>query len=113
MEDNGKRYDVVFYGSTKMLGGGLVNNPKYPNRDADYLETFRILKSLPCDVFLGAHGSFYGLQPKYDKLVAGASANPFIDPEGYRRYVTLAEDAFLKTLAKEKEESGANSSPAP
>jgi len=50
---------------------------------------FRILKSLPCDVFLGAHGNYYGMEAKYARMKEHA-ANPFIDPEGYKSYVPNA-----------------------
>jgi metallo-beta-lactamase class B len=62
---------------------------------------FRVLKSLPCDVFLGAHGNYYGMEAKYARMKEGA-ANPFIDPEGYKNYVTEREQTFLAELAKQK-----------
>jgi metallo-beta-lactamase class B len=63
---------------------------------------FAVLKSLPCDVFLGAHGDYYGLQAKYPKL--GHGANPFIDPEGYKSYVAEREHAFREELKKQSEQ---------
>ena len=57
---------------------------------------------LPCDVFLGSHGVYYGMAEKYQKLQAGAAVNPFIDPAGYRAYVDRAEKDYLDQLAKEK-----------
>ena len=61
---------------------------------------FRVLKSLNCDVFLGAHGDYYGMQAKYAKL-GKSEANPFVDPEGYRAYVNEKEQAFRAELAKQ------------
>ena len=37
-------------------GCGWSDNPKYPEMAEDFAKTFRVLKSLPCDVFLGPHG---------------------------------------------------------
>ena len=34
----------------------LVDNPDYPAIAQDYEKTFVVLRSLPADVFLGAHG---------------------------------------------------------
>ena len=48
--------------------------------------TFRTLKSLPCDVFLGAHGGYFGMEAKFARMKPGG-ANPFVDPEGYKSYV--------------------------
>jgi metallo-beta-lactamase class B len=67
----------------------------------DYEKTFRVLKSLPVDVFLGAHGDYYGMPAKYEKLKPGA-ANPFIDPVGYKAYITNREAAYRKELARQQ-----------
>jgi metallo-beta-lactamase class B len=61
---------------------------------------FRVLKSLHCDVFLGAHGSYYDLEAKHAKLSA-AGDSPYIDPEGYRNYVAHREQAFLSELQRQ------------
>ena len=62
---------------------------------------FRVLKSLPADVFLGAHGSYYGMEAKYAR-VKEDGPNPFIDPEGYKSYVAEREHAFHMELEKQK-----------
>ncbi|HSS15183.1 MAG TPA: hypothetical protein VLL04_14890, partial [Rhizomicrobium sp.] len=78
-----------------------MGNKKYPGIAKDYEKTFRVLKALPADVFLGAHGDYYGLDVKYPKLKPGAP-NPFIDPAGYKAYIANREDAYRKNLAKQK-----------
>jgi len=70
--------NVVIVGSPNVNDGyKLVHNTKYPGIIADYQKTFQVLQSLPCDVFLGAHGAYYGLDAKYPKLKAG-NANAFV-----------------------------------
>lgn len=101
VKDRGKSLDVVFVGSTSAPGYKLVNNPGYPGIVADYEKTFRLLKSLPCDVFLAAHGSFYGMLTKAKQLEQGPKANPFIDPAGYRQYLNQSEKSFRKLLASQ------------
>jgi len=97
----GKIYDVVIVGSPNVNPGyRLVNNALYPEISDDYARGFRVLKSLRCGVFLGAHGSYYGLEQKYAKLSAGVT-NPYIDPEGYKNYVADREQAFLSELQKQ------------
>src|SRR5262249_58093786 len=60
--DAGKTYDVVIIGSPNVNPGyRLVDNADYPEIADDFATTFRVLKSLPCDVFLGAHGGYYGM----------------------------------------------------
>jgi metallo-beta-lactamase class B len=97
-----KTYNVVIIGSPNVNAGyKLVNNPLYPQIASDYEKMFRVLKSLPCDVFLGAHGNYYGLEAKYARMKEGA-ANPFIDPEGYKSYVAEREQTFRAELAKQQ-----------
>jgi metallo-beta-lactamase class B len=77
--EGGKTYDVVIVGSPNINPGyKLVHNRDYPQIAADYERMWGVLKSLPCDIFLGAHGGYFGLQEKYALLKDGA--NPFIDP---------------------------------
>jgi metallo-beta-lactamase class B len=102
--DGGKTYDVVVIGSPNVNPGfQLVDNKDYPEIADDFAKTFQVLKSLPCDVFLGAHGDYYGMLAKYERLKQGADKNPFVDPEGYRAYVELKEKAFREALAKQRE----------
>ena len=99
--DAGKPYNVVIVGSPNVNPGyKLLNNAAYPQIAQDYQQMFRVLKSLPCDVFLGAHGSYYDMEEKFAHLSQG-SANPFIDPGGYQHYVAEREQAFLDELRKQ------------
>jgi len=105
VSEAGKTYDVVIVGSPNVNPGyKLVNNPRYPEIARDYERGFRVLKSLPCDVFLGAHGNYYGMEAKYaqmpERLKAGG-ANPYIDPEGYKSYVAEREQTFRSELQKQ------------
>ena len=101
--DAGKIYDVVFVGGTSINPGvRLVDHPTYPGIAEDFKKTFQTLRSLKCDVFLGAHGDYYGMVEKYNRMEKGAQPNPFIDPAGYRAYVDAAESHFLDQLSAEK-----------
>jgi metallo-beta-lactamase class B len=98
-----RTYDVVFAASTTVLSGvSLTNNPKYPEIAEDYAKTFRILKSLPCDVFLSSHASFYDGLAKADRLRKGAKENPFVDPKGYKNYVSRMERKYQEQLRRER-----------
>jgi metallo-beta-lactamase class B len=91
---DGKTYDVVIVGSPNVNPGyKLVNNAAYPEIAQDYERAFRVWKALPCDVFLGAHGAYYGMAEKFARMKDGA-ANPFVDPEGYKSYIAERESAF-------------------
>lgn len=103
VKEGDRTRDVVFVCSATILPGvSLTNNPKYPNVAKDYARTFRVLKSLPCDVFLAAHASFYDGLAKAEALRKGAQENPFIDPKGYRAYVERKEKDYLAQLQRER-----------
>jgi metallo-beta-lactamase class B len=101
INEAGHSYDVVIVGSPNVNPGyELVNNVRYPEIADDYARGFGVLKSLPCDVFLGAHGSYFEMESKYSRLSAGG-ANPYVDSEGYKKYVMDREQAFLSELRKQ------------
>ena len=101
VRENAKAYNIVIVGSPNVNPGyKLVGNPEYPTIAQDYEQTFQTLKSLPCDVFLGAHGGYFGMEAKFVRMKAGG-ANPFVDPEGYRSYVEEREKAFRAELANQ------------
>jgi len=103
VEDAGKTYDVLILCSVGVNAGvQLVGNKAYPQIADDYMRSFKILRTLPCDVFLGAHAAFYGMQEKYAKL-GKSETNPFIDPAGYRTYLDTMEKTFLAKLAEQKD----------
>ena len=73
VNEGGKKYNVVIVGSPNVNPGyKLVDNAKYPQIATDYERMFRVLKSLPADIFLGAHGAYFGMEAKYARLKDGA-----------------------------------------
>jgi len=99
--EDGKFYNVVIVGSPNVNPGyKLVHNSAYSQIAQDYEHTFQVLKSLPCDIFLGAHGGYYGMTAKFERL-GKDKANPFIDPTGYKDYIADREQAFRAELAKQ------------
>ncbi len=100
--DRGKAYNVVVLGSPNVNPGyKLVDNKAYPEIAEDYERMWRVLKSLPCDIFLGAHGSYFGLEEKYALMKEG-SPNPFVDPSGYKKCIAQKEQDFRAELARQK-----------
>src|SRR3954454_25160398 len=103
VEDGGKKYHVVVIGSPNVNPGyQLVENKDYPEIADDFAATFETLKGLPCDVFLGAHGSYYGMVERH-ALLKKQKTNPFVNPQGYKDYVAAKERAFRKTLAEQQD----------
>jgi len=106
VRDGSRTLNAVIVGSPNVNPGYiLVGNKNYPKIADDYVKTFAVLKSLPCDLFLGAHGAYFGMKAKYEKMKAGGP-NPFIDPDGYRAYVAEREDTFRKEWARQQQNPG-------
>ena len=106
VQDSGKTYDVVIVGSVNVNQGYmLVGNKYYPEIADDFARTFKILQSLPADVFLGAHGDYYGMEAKYARMKTGGP-NPFIDPDGYHAYLSERQRAFEAEWEKQKVTAG-------
>jgi metallo-beta-lactamase class B len=100
---DGKIYQVLFFSSVSIAEPTpLLSNPDYPGIADDFAATFKKLKTLPCDIFLAPHADQFGLAGKLTRLDAGATPNPFIDPDGWKKFLTNAENTFLKQLAAEK-----------
>jgi metallo-beta-lactamase class B len=70
---------------------------RYPEQGADLERSFRVLRSLPADIWVTCHARWWG---RYRKFVARATAkdpvDPFIDPEGYRAYIDSAEEKLRR-----------------
>jgi metallo-beta-lactamase class B len=104
--DRGKLLNVVIVGSWNVNPGyRLVDRPgqpaSYSGIAADYRRTFSVLKSLPCDVFLGAHGGYFNMLEKLERLRDGASENVWVDPAGYQAAVAERERAFEDELKRQ------------
>ena len=101
VEERSKTYNVVIVGSPNVNPGyKLVGNELYPQITEDYEKTFRVMKSLPIDIFLGAHGSYFDLEKKYERFKR-FEAMAFFDPAGYKNYVADREQAFRLELQKQ------------
>jgi metallo-beta-lactamase class B len=102
--DSEKNYNVVFVGSQSSLDYRFVGQESYPGIRADFEKSFARLKDLPCDIFLGSHGSFFNFLEKRKRLRSGES-NAFVDPDGYKRYLMDSEKDFREKLAKQENKS--------
>lgn len=103
VKEGQESYAVAFVSSPTINPGVvLTNNPRYPEIADDYATTFRVLKSLPCDVFLGSHANFFDGLKKGERLRKGETPNPFIDPKGCREFIEKREKIYKDQLAKER-----------
>ena len=86
-----------------------VNNARVPLIAEHHAQTFRALHGIKADVFVAQHGSVFALEDKArraEALSTGSAqgaANPFVDPEGYQRFVARSEQIYLKQLALDQQ----------
>ena len=104
-EPQGKLRDVVMVGSWSVLSeyrltASRGRQPSYPGIASDFTMTFATLHALPCDVFLGAHGSYFDMLAKLKRMPAEGSA-VWIDPAGYKRAADSAEREFELRFGRE------------
>jgi metallo-beta-lactamase class B len=89
VRDSDRALNVVDACSLVRMGGG------YAEQSADFERTFRVLRSLPADIWVTSHARLWD---RYRKFAARdtAKTNPFIDPDGYRAYVDSGEARFRR-----------------
>lgn len=89
----GQERALAIVASTSVLDGvDLVNNDRYPTIAADFQRTFKVLASLPCEVFLAAHVSAFG----------GLQKKSFVDPLGCRAAIAASKQEFEVKLALQR-----------
>ena len=106
-KEAGQPLNVVIVGSWYVNPGWrLVDRPgesaSYPGIAVDYRRTFATLKALQCDVFLGAHGGYFGMLRKLERVKDGAKQNVWVDPQGYQAALSEREQAFETELKRQE-----------
>jgi metallo-beta-lactamase class B len=94
-QENGKTFDVVFACSYRAPGSVT------PDIESEFTRTFKVLRSLPCDVPLGDHPAQYNMAAKHARLKAGAP-NPFLDAANCWREAEIQEAMFRAQIAMQK-----------
>jgi metallo-beta-lactamase class B len=105
VRDNGNIYHALIICSFGVNDNyKLVGNADYPQIASDYVATYAKARALPVDVFLGSHGSFYGLPEKYESLKArkDGEPNPFVDHAGYLAHIATQEQRFKAILVAQQ-----------
>jgi metallo-beta-lactamase class B len=108
--EGGRTLNVVIVGGWALNPGvRLVPShgkpAAYPGITADFDHTFTTLKALPCDIFLGAHGAYFDLLAKLDRLPQ-EGPSVWTDPGGYRQAVAELETRYRRELARQQSAAG-------
>jgi metallo-beta-lactamase class B len=94
-QEGGRSFNVVFACSYR--APGTVT----PEIESEFNRTFKIVRSLPCDVPLGDHPAQYNLTAKYARLQTGAP-NPFIDAANCWLEADIQEAMFRAQIKMQK-----------
>ena len=104
LKENGKTYHALVECSLNGQFLKYIGNTEYPEIAEEMRATYKKARTVPADLFLSSHASFYGLDKKYEKLKArrDGDPNPFVDPEGYKAHVDEFEKTFETALAQQQ-----------
>jgi len=94
-QEGGKTYNVVINCSLR------PPNVVTPPITDEFNRSFKLVRSLPCDVQVGDHPAQYDMATKYEKLRSGGR-NPFIDPASCKLEADIEEAMFHAILAEQK-----------
>ena len=94
-QEGGRTYDVVINCS---LRGPVVLTPELVD---ELNRSFKLVRSLPCDVQLGDHPAQYQMHEKYAKLQNGGP-NPFINAASCTLEADIQEAMFRASLDEQR-----------
>jgi metallo-beta-lactamase class B len=97
---DGRTRSALFICGASAPGYKLVDNPAYPWIMTDFRRSFATWRKLPCDLFLGAHASYFGMAEKRARMGAGRPS-PFLDPAGCRAFLARAEQRISEQAARQ------------
>jgi len=94
VRDGNRTLNVVIACSLERIGAW-----RYAGQDADLEHSFRVLRSLPVDIWATSSSRAWGRYRKYAASVdAKNPVDAFIDPAGFRAYVDDAEDELRRDV---------------
>jgi metallo-beta-lactamase class B len=103
--EGGKAYDVCILGGQGVTAGQNVFNASgLTATGEEFTRSFKLLRSLHCDVVLGSHNAMFSLLEKYPKV--GKGPNPYIDTAGYFEELDARERVFNLRVAEQKRAAG-------
>jgi metallo-beta-lactamase class B len=104
-QEKGRQYSIVFQAcGGPNAGVKLSGNTKFPTLVADTLRSFRVQKALNPDIYLPMHPETY-FAGKVERIKAGETPHPLLDPGGYAKLIAETEANFQKRVAEERKQA--------
>ncbi len=94
IRDNGEQYDGYLFGGpgVNVFRPEDLKRGEYGGTIEDFWNTLDRLQAMSPDVWLGAHPGQNKTFDKRDRLAQGETPNPFVDPEGWKAYITAIRE---------------------
>jgi metallo-beta-lactamase class B len=83
-------------------GFRYTGDATHADRSEHFRHSIRTIGALPCDVLITTHPDAADIPQKLKRLAAGASPNPFIDPDACKNLAREAEANLDARIAQEK-----------
>jgi metallo-beta-lactamase class B len=97
-------YDIAYVDSLNPVSSPdfkFTGDATHPSRVELFRKSITTTRDLPCDIILAPHASFIGMDAKLAARTAGASRDPFVDPNACKAF---AADGMKKLDARVAEE---------
>ncbi len=109
VSEGGKVLNVVIVGGftaldTYRLIATSARPASYPGIREDFVHSFAVWDALPCDIFLGGHGVYFGMLGKLQR--SASETGVWRDPMGYKAAVAEARRKFEGQVAAEEKALG-------
>jgi metallo-beta-lactamase class B len=100
--EKGRCLDLVYADSLNSVSAPGFKFSGTEERMGTFLNSMKVVESLPCDLLLAPHPVLIEMDAKLAKWKAQPAVNPFIDNTACRRYAEAARERLAKRVAEEQ-----------
>ncbi len=101
--DGNKKLLAVSIGSLTLIPSSLFGAKYDAELQKEFTQSFKTLRSLPADIFLASHASFFNMAGKIKARDTSTDrVEPFIDRDGYFNYIDNAEKKYQKEIKEQQ-----------
>ena len=100
VEADGERQTVGLFGGPGLwtLQEEHRHDQGYESNRQDFANSLEYLAALDVDIWLGAHPFQNNTLGKFKRLSRGEEPNPFVDPDGWKKFIAGIKSDFQKAL---------------
>lgn len=103
VKDGDRKLLAVSIGSLTLLPVSMFGQRYDTELQNEFNQSFKTLRSIPADIFLGSHASFFDMGRKLkERDTATNPVSPFIDSSGYLKYIDNSENELRTALIEQQ-----------